>query len=57
VGEHLTGRPGALVTSAGISAGAGVEGVVQADVEVEGCLERNNLQFWDGVRIRVGDDR
>jgi hypothetical protein len=45
------------MTSAGISAGAGVKGVGQVSVEVEGCLERNNLQFWDGVRIRVGDDR
>jgi hypothetical protein len=34
-----------------------VEGVGQAGMEVEGCLERNNLQFWDGVRVRVGYDR
>ena len=39
------------------AAGAGVEGVGKAGVEVEGCLERNDLQFWDGVGIRVGDDR
>jgi len=45
------------MTSAGISAGAGVEGVDQVSVEVEGCLERNDLQFWDSGRIRVGYDR
>jgi cytochrome P450 len=47
------GPPADLV----VSAGAGVEGVGQAGVEVEGCLERNDLQFWDGVRVRVGYDR
>ena len=54
---RLNGRSVALMTGAGISADAGVEGVGQVGVEVEGCLERNDLQFWDGVRIRVGYDR
>ena len=49
---RLNGRLGGLMTGAGISAGAGVEGVGQGGVEVEGCFECNNLavsfkRLWD----------
>ena len=48
----MNGRLGGLMTGAGISAGAGVEGVGQGGVEVEGCFECNNLavsfkRLWD----------
>ena len=45
------------MTTADTSAGTGVEGVGQGGVEVEGCLQRNNLQFRDGARLRIQHDR
>jgi hypothetical protein len=39
------------------SAGAGVEGVGQGGVDLEGCLKCNDVQLGDGVGIWVGDDR
>ena len=36
--------------------GADVQGVGRGRMDVEGCLERNHLQFRDGGRIRVDYD-